>query len=110
MQVLRSAVTRYTSAYLKNAGYRPQVKPRKYLHAKQKYWYNYKGVKYAYVKRKGALIVLEDGYTDSLLDLYAVREVLKHIHETRLVEWAVNTEAQAIEAKLLAANSRVWVK
>jgi hypothetical protein len=110
MQLLRSAVTRYTSAYLKKVGYSPQVKPRKYLHAKYKYWYDYKGVKYAYVKSRVALIVLEDGYTGSLLDLYAVRDVLKYIHKVRQVEWMVNTEAQAIEAKLLTANARVVFK
>jgi hypothetical protein len=110
MQLLRSAVTRYTSVYLKNAGYCPQVKPRKYLHAKHKYWYNYKGVKYAYVKSRVALIVLQDGYTGSLLDLYAVRDVLKYIHKTRQVEWMVNTEAQAIEARLLTANAKIVLK
>ncbi len=110
MQVLRSAVTRYTSVQLNKADYKPKVKPRKYLHAKHKYWYNYKGVEYAYVKRKGALIILKNGYTGSLLDLYVVKDVLKYIREAEQVEWMVNTETQAIEAKLLTANANVLVK
>jgi hypothetical protein len=108
MLVLRSAVTRCTSAYLKNAGYHPQVKPRKYIHARYQHWKNYRGVEYARIKRKlVAIVVLEENYTGPLLDLYAVREVLKYIPGVKRVEWLVNTEAQAIEAKLLVPNSEV---
>jgi hypothetical protein len=110
MALLRSAVTRYASVCLRNAGYQAKPKPRKYLHAKWKYWYNYKGVKYAYVKKRASLVVVEDGYKGTLLELHAVREVLKYAHETRQIEWMVNTPEQAVEAKLLAANSDVKLK
>lgn len=110
MALLRSAVTRYASVCLRNAGYQAKPKPRKYLHAKRKYWYNYKGVKYAAVEEWASLVVVEDGYKGTLLELYAVREVLKYVHETRQIEWIVNTPEQAVEAKLLSANSEVILK
>jgi hypothetical protein len=110
MELLRSAVTRRASVCLRDAGYQAKPKPRKYLHAKWKYWYNYKGVKYAYVRERLALVEVEDGYKGALLELHAVREVLKYAHGTKQILWVVNTPEQAVEAKLLSANSDVELK
>ncbi len=112
-QILRNAVTSYTKVYLSKAGYKPQRRPRKYLHAKRKYWYNYKGVRYGYVNEKAVMVTLDNGYTGSLLDLHAIRDILKHVNKdgvARKASWVVNTEMQAIEAKLLVKDSEVSVR
>jgi hypothetical protein len=106
---LRRALVSFVGTYLDKAGYKPQRRPRKYLHEKRKEWLNYKGLTEALVTKREAYIDIDRAYQGSLLDIKILPEVLKHA-SSAYVFWAVNTPEQMVEAKLLHANSSVTVR
>lgn len=106
--VLRHSVVMFANTYLDKAGYRPQKRPRKYLHKNYKVWRNYKGLAEATVKRT-ADIIIDRAYDGSLLDIKILPEVLKYANN-RFVFWTVNTAEQALEAQLLHPNGRILVR
>jgi hypothetical protein len=106
---LRGALVSFVSIYLDKAGYRPQHRPRKYLHEKRKEWRDYKGLAEALLTKREAYISIDRTYQGSLFNIAILPEVLKHAGNT-YVFWAVNTPEQMIEAQLLHANGSVTVR
>jgi hypothetical protein len=106
---LRRALVSFVAIYLDKAGYKPQRRPRKYLHEKRKEWRDYKGLAEALVTKREAYISVDRAYQGSLLDIKILPEVLKHASSVR-VFWAVNTAEQMMEAQLLHPNGRVTVR
>jgi hypothetical protein len=107
--MLRRALVSFVDTYLDKAGYKPQRRPRKYLHKKRKEWRDYKGLAEALVTKREAYIHIDREYQGSLLDIKVLPEVLKHVGSA-YVFWAVNTPEQMVEAQLLHANSCVTIR
>lgn len=106
---LRNGVVSFTNTYLDKAGYRPQKRPRKYLHENYKEWRDYKGLTEALFTKRTAHITIDRMYAGSLLDIKILPEVLKHVNNHR-VYWTVNTAEQALEAQLLHPNGIIVVR
>jgi hypothetical protein len=106
---LRRALVSFVGTYLDKAGYKPQRRPRKYLHERRKEWRHYKGLTEALVTKREAFINIDRAYQGSLLDIKILPEVLKHAGST-YVFWAVNTPEQMVEAQLLHANGCVTIR
>lgn len=109
--MLYDAVALSASLHLEKIGYRPIRKPRKRITKNFCRWRNYKGLKFAEIRGNGAVIMLDEQYEGSLLDIGILPEVIKHVNKRNCTAllWKVNTPAQAVEAKLLVPDSAVYV-
>lgn len=110
--MLHEAVTLAASLHLEKIGYRPIRKPRKRIAKNFCRWRNYKGLWFAEIRGKRAGIRLDEQYEGSLIDISILPEVIKHVNKRSCTDllWHVNTPAQAVEAKLLVPDSKVYVR